>query len=86
MQIADCKSQDEGNSGAVGVECLPAGQAVDLEAVLAAWHTATVRLERTHETRDHQDLDQGNRRAPARPDHVLDDVGNHHRDDRGDRR
>jgi two-component system sensor histidine kinase HydH len=26
------------------------GEDVDLEAVLAAWHTATVRLERTHET------------------------------------
>jgi signal transduction histidine kinase len=28
----------------------PFGEAVDLESVLAAWHTATVRLERTHET------------------------------------
>jgi signal transduction histidine kinase len=27
-----------------------AGQEIDLEAVLAAWHTATLRLERTHET------------------------------------
>src|SRR6185436_15309024 len=26
------------------------GDEVDLEAVLAAWHTATLRLERTHET------------------------------------
>jgi len=33
-----------------GAECLPASSAVDLEAVLAAWHAATLRLERTHET------------------------------------
>jgi signal transduction histidine kinase len=36
-----------------GLACEPpliAGEAVDLERVLAAWHTATLRLERTHET------------------------------------
>ena len=31
-------------------EMFAPGQGVDLEAVLAAWHTATLRLERTHET------------------------------------
>ncbi len=33
-----------------GDEPLALGEEVDLEAVLAAWHTATLRLERTHET------------------------------------
>jgi signal transduction histidine kinase len=32
------------------VELLTSGSDVDLETLLAAWHTATVRLERTHET------------------------------------
>jgi signal transduction histidine kinase len=31
-------------------DALAPGQEVDLETVLAAWHTATLRLERTHET------------------------------------
>src|SRR6266576_3859883 len=33
-----------------GDEPLALGEEVDLEAVLNAWHTATLRLERTHET------------------------------------
>src|SRR5204862_2842049 len=33
-----------------GDEPLAIGDEVDLEAVLNAWHTATLRLERTHET------------------------------------
>src|SRR6476619_7747279 len=33
-----------------GDEPLAIGEKVDLEAVLNAWHTATLRLERTHET------------------------------------
>ncbi len=38
-------------SGALCVEdILAPGEEVDLEAVLTAWHTATLRLERTHET------------------------------------
>ena len=35
---------------AVDDEPLTMGEGVDLEAVLSAWHTATLRLERTHET------------------------------------
>src|SRR5262245_66110862 len=34
----------------LGDETLAFGEEVDLEAVLNAWHTATLRLERTHET------------------------------------
>jgi signal transduction histidine kinase len=42
---------DATRSGTLGGEGLFApGDEVDLEAVLAAWHTATLRLERTHET------------------------------------
>ncbi len=33
-----------------GEMALPSGAEVDLETVLDAWHTATLRLERTHET------------------------------------
>jgi signal transduction histidine kinase len=50
MQIADCNLQQEDPSESAGEELFPAMQGVDLEAVLAAWHTATLRLERTHET------------------------------------
>ncbi|HEY4235028.1 MAG TPA: HAMP domain-containing sensor histidine kinase [Lacipirellulaceae bacterium] len=32
------------------IQLPPSGGEVDLETLLAAWHTATVRLERTHET------------------------------------
>jgi signal transduction histidine kinase len=47
---------EQGSSVATHGGALPAdaplapGDGVDLEAVLAAWHTATLRLERTHET------------------------------------
>jgi signal transduction histidine kinase len=42
---------DEAENVSLEVDDLFApGAEVDLEAVLAAWHTATVRLERTHET------------------------------------
>ncbi len=37
-------------SSLLGDEPLALGKEVDLEAVLEAWHTATLRLERTHET------------------------------------
>jgi signal transduction histidine kinase len=39
------------HGGALAADApLAPGDGVDLEAVLAAWHTATLRLERTHET------------------------------------
>lgn len=38
------------NTAAISPSTVGADQEVDLEAVLAAWHTATLRLERTHET------------------------------------
>jgi signal transduction histidine kinase len=49
MQVANCKSRNDEADVASEVAAAT-GQAVDLEAVLAAWHTATLRLERTHET------------------------------------
>jgi signal transduction histidine kinase len=42
--------QSQPQTKSFGDELLVAGQEVDLEAVLNAWHTATLRLERTHET------------------------------------
>src|SRR6476620_1934450 len=42
--------QSQPQTTTFGDELLAAGQEVDLEAVLNAWHTATLRLERTHET------------------------------------
>src|SRR6185369_5146053 len=42
--------QSQPQTKSFGDELLAAGQEVDLEAVLNAWHTATLRLERTHET------------------------------------
>jgi signal transduction histidine kinase len=50
MQIANCKMQIEESDAPVGEAAAAAGQSVDLQDVLAAWHTATLRLERTHET------------------------------------
>ena len=38
------------NTVVVNDPLLALAQNVDLETVLAAWHTATLRLERTHET------------------------------------
>src|SRR4029079_5532643 len=43
ISMTSLQSQNE-----IGTALL--GEEVDLEAVLAAWHTATLRLERTHET------------------------------------
>jgi signal transduction histidine kinase len=50
MQIANCKLQNEEIGSPAGEVADAAGQTIDLEAVLSAWHTATLRLERTHET------------------------------------
>src|SRR3954453_4054725 len=50
----DSKRADESRSNLasalLGDSLCATGEHVDLEAVLAAWHTATLRLERTHET------------------------------------
>src|SRR3954462_6504824 len=51
----ESESTDESQSDALasallGDSACAIGEQVDLEAVLAAWHTATLRLERTHET------------------------------------
>jgi signal transduction histidine kinase len=51
MQIANCKLQiEDENAHVPPAELAAADEAVDLEAVLAAWHAATLRLEKTHET------------------------------------
>jgi signal transduction histidine kinase len=50
MQIATCTLQHEEMLSTARYEELQAGPAVDLEALLGAWHNATLRLERTHET------------------------------------
>jgi signal transduction histidine kinase len=84
MQIANCgsaelaevKLQNDEFNGAAEVAAAT-GQAVDLEAVLAAWHTATLRLERTHETlcaevaRLNQELETKNREL-ARKNRLAD--------------
>jgi signal transduction histidine kinase len=49
--VADCKLQiEDEDAHAPPAEHAARGEAVDLEAVLAAWHAATLRLEKTHET------------------------------------
>jgi signal transduction histidine kinase len=49
--ITEQRTLDEAEGAAIGMDDLFApGAEVDLETVLAAWHTATIRLERTHET------------------------------------
>src|SRR3954467_6744178 len=47
---ADESRADALASALLGDSACANGEQVDLEAVLAAWHTATLRLERTHET------------------------------------
>ncbi len=49
MQITKCKLQIDEADAAAELAKSPAGRAVELQDVLAAWHTATLRLERTHE-------------------------------------
>lgn len=77
MQIAECKSRIEETDAPAGDAGSPAGQAVNLEAVLDAWHTATLRLERTHETlcgevaRLNQELETKNREL-ARKNRLAD--------------
>ncbi|MEX2315927.1 MAG: HAMP domain-containing sensor histidine kinase [Pirellulales bacterium] len=80
MQIAESKLQSEDASVALmpkGKVGLPTGPAVDLQDVLAAWHTATLRLERTHETlcaevsRLNQELETKNREL-ARKNRLAD--------------
>jgi signal transduction histidine kinase len=46
-EITSAASGDDSLQGDLNISF---GDEVDLEAVLAAWHTATLRLERTHET------------------------------------
>jgi signal transduction histidine kinase len=43
-------SPSPSQTGTLGDDILALGEDVDLETVLNAWHTATMRLERTHET------------------------------------
>jgi signal transduction histidine kinase len=46
----DCAAACDDALRAVDEFALHEGDNVDLEAILAAWHTATIRLEQTHET------------------------------------
>jgi signal transduction histidine kinase len=50
MQIANCKLETEKVETDAGEVAAATGQSVDLQELLSAWNTATLRLERTHET------------------------------------
>jgi signal transduction histidine kinase len=50
IESSNVERTSAANDGDWSSAALALGPEVDLETVLAAWHTATVRLERTHET------------------------------------
>jgi signal transduction histidine kinase len=50
IRLAATEHFEDAAEAVLGDCPLAPGQEVDLETVLAAWHTATLRLERTHET------------------------------------